>query len=290
MIFIFLSIIFNAYIGSIFKHFPTWKVDAKVAVVINYWVCVFTGMLFLQTIPFSINNIQADWFLFSILLGAMFFTLFNIIAISSLKIGITLTQAAGKMSLAIPVLFSLYLYKEDVNLPKVLGVILALVAVYFITQPKTSEGQKVEKTLWLLPVLFFGSGIIDTILKFVETSFIKENETLHHFIIHIFAAAAVIGAAYLSYLFSQKKVRINRASIIAGIMLGVPNYFSIYFIIRALQFKDLNSSSIFPINNIGVLVLVTLYGFFIFKERLSTKNKIGLTLALLSILLLIFGG
>lgn len=289
MIFILIAILFNAYIGIIFKHFGKARVNSQVAIVVNYWICVGTGFFVSQSNPVTLQNLQSPWFSWSVLIGLLLITIFNVMSLSSIRIGVTLTQAANKMSLAIPVLFSLYLYQEQLNMFKALGICCALVGVYLVTyQEQKDKGAK--KDWWLLPALFLGSGAIDTITKYVEINYIKSNLLLNQYLIFCFGAAAIIGSIYLVYQITNNKLRINKRSILAGIILGIPNYFSIYFLIKALQYKDLTSSAIIPINNIGILIVVTLYGFLIFKERLGLKNKIGLGLALASIILLLSAG
>jgi multidrug transporter EmrE-like cation transporter len=83
--------------------------------------------------------------------------------------------------------------------------------------------------------------------------------------------------------------KFNIRNVIAGICLGVPNYFSIYFLVKALQSPAMSSSATIPINNIGVLLVVSLFGIMVFKEKLSKKNYMGLGLTLLAIFLIYLG-
>ncbi len=288
MIFIVLSIVFNAYVGIIFKYFGKWKIDAQIAIVVNYMVCILVGSLIIGSIPFSNSTFSSDWFPWSLLIGFLLILMFNVMSLGSVRIGVTLTQAANKMSLAIPVFFSIYLYHENINFVKIIGLASALIGVYFITLPSSHKGAR-KNNWWLLPLMFIGSGTIDAITKYIETQFIQDNQSLNYYLIHSFGAAAFLGTIFLVVQFVRRKIELNIRSVVAGIILGVPNYFSIYFLIKSLQYNELSSSAIIPINNIGILVLVTLYGFLIFNERLSRKNKIGLGLALLSILLLLSG-
>lgn len=71
----------------------------------------------------------------------------------------------------------------------------------------------------------------------------------------------------------------------AGIVLGIPNYYSIFFLIKALQNKNFESSELFTFNNVGVVILSTVVGVVLFKERLSKKNLIGVALAIIGIVL-----
>ena len=77
-------------------------------------------------------------------------------------------------------------------------------------------------------------------------------------------------------------------SIQAGILLGVPNYFSIYFLLKAIGSYSESSALVFGLNNIGIVILSTLLSMLIFKETLSRGNKIGIAMALLSIVLIAY--
>jgi uncharacterized membrane protein len=70
--------------------------------------------------------------------------------------------------------------------------------------------------------------------------------------------------------------------------LGVFNYYSIYYLLKALRSDSLNSSTIFTINNVAIVMLTTLVGILFFKEKLIHKNWIGIGLAIISIILVAF--
>ena len=83
----------------------------------------------------------------------------------------------------------------------------------------------------------------------------------------------------------KKPIKTNFRNVIGGIVLGVPNYFSIYFLLRALQNETLDSASIFTLNNVAIVMFSTLLGILIFKEKISAKNWGGIALAVVSIML-----
>lgn len=72
---------------------------------------------------------------------------------------------------------------------------------------------------------------------------------------------------------------------LGGIALGIPNYFSIFFLLRALQNDRWNSASIFTINNVAIVMFSTVLGIMLFNEKLSLTNWLGIMLAIISILL-----
>jgi len=54
---------------------------------------------------------------------------------------------------------------------------------------------------------------------------------------------------------------------------------------RALQTDNMNSASVFTINNVAIVMFSTLLGILLFKEKVSLKNWGGIVLAVLSIVL-----
>ena len=105
----------------------------------------------------------------------------------------------------------------------------------------------------------------------------------------IFASAGILGLLSVIIIVIRGKLKLQLKNIVAGICLGVPNYFSIYFLVKALRTGLLDSSGIFTVNNVAIVMLSTLIGILLFTERLQKKNWIGITFAILSILLIALG-
>ena len=202
---------------------------------------------------------------------------------TSQKIGVSVASVATKMSLVIPVIFGLLIYKEHLGPYKILGILLALAAVYFASIKE--NGISIQKSAFVLPALVFvGSGLIDTSLKYLEETYVAQSE-FPLFSANVFAAAAAVGFVFILLRSLKKPLHINFRNILGGILLGVPNFFSIYFLLRALQTEGLNSASIFTINNVAIVMFSTLLGIVLFKEKISIKNWGGIALAIISIFL-----
>ena len=101
----------------------------------------------------------------------------------------------------------------------------------------------------------------------------------------LFGIAAIFALIILLGKAIKKREPFGIRNIIAGIVLGVPNYFSIIFLIKALQTEGFESSTLFTINNVGIVIVSTIIGILLFKEQFSTKNKIGVALAILGIVI-----
>lgn len=282
MIFLLLSILFSTGLFVIFKYFGIYKIDVLKAIFVNYIVAFSMGFFFAERqIPISEIYVQ-PWFSGALFLGALFVSIFFVMAMTAQKNGVSVTSIAGKMSVVVPVFFGIILYNESVTFLKIVGIIMALIAVY-LSSVKEEKSEK-NGTLLLPILLFIGSGTIDTLLKYIQENYVAD-EDVSIFSGSLFGIAGVFAFLILVIKTIKKRASFGYKNIIAGIILGVPNYYSIIFLIKALQNKNFESSTLFTINNVAIVVVSTLVGLFFFKEKFSVKNKVGVAMAILGIIL-----
>ncbi len=287
MFYLVATILLNVIISVLFKLFSKYKIDTLQAIVANYCVCVVTGCLSIGHIPFSGATFHAAWLPWGLVMGCAFISIFNLLAYSTRVEGITTTIIASKLSLVIPVIFSLIVYKEHTTAAKIVGVLLAFPAVYLTTRVE-GDDNKPQSLLW--PVLIFiGGGFLDTITNYVQLHFLATAEVEATYTIFVFAVAASIGVAIVVIMLLLKKIKLQWRNLIAGICVGVPNYFSIYFFIRALHSNFLESSASIPVLNIGILAASALTAIVLFKEHFNAKRIIGISLSVIAILLIALG-
>ncbi len=285
MIFLALSIIASTLIFVIFRLFASYNINTLQAIVVNYFVACSCGVIGYQN-SIELSAIpQYNWFYYTLALGALFIIVFNLMAITTQHSGLSVVSVATKMALVIPIAFGLWYYQEPLGPFKAAGIVLALVAVYLVAVKKDS-GIILQKRNLVFPMLvFLGSGLIDTSLNFLQNDFITDKSLIPLFSSTIFMTAGVIGIMVLVVQKIKGVLVLEFKNIIAGIVLGIPNYFSIYFLVKALRSDLFDSSGIFTINNVGIVIVSTLLGIVFFKEQLSIKNWIGITLAVISIAL-----
>jgi drug/metabolite transporter (DMT)-like permease len=188
------------------------------------------------------------------------------------------------MSVVIPILFSVFYFSEKTSFLKASGLILAVLAV-FLTSYRPIK-KKNSFILIVLPLsIFFGSGITDSIVKYAQTYFVPNGLTLL-FSSVVFLSALVTGLIYM--LLNPKTVSksISIAELIGGTILGIANFCSLYFFIRALNNSKLDSSVIFGLNNLFIVLFSILIGYALFQEKLSKVNFAGIFMAMTSILIL----
>lgn len=280
------SICCSSIIFIVFKLFDTYKADTFQAIIVNYFTALGVGLLIYEQ-PVLVTELpQKSWITGAILLGAFFILIFNLMARTSQVLGVSVASVATKMSLAIPVLAGIILYNEKLSPTQVFGIGLALIAVYYTSLKPRHPGSNRELRALILPVLvFLGSGIIDTSIKYLQETHIPRVE-YPLFSAVVFGFAGSTGILLLIFKKSSSGGGFKTVTILGGIALGIPNFFSIYFLLRALDFDGLNSASIFTLNNVAIVMLTTLAGIVFFKEKLSIKNWIGVTFAVISILLI----
>jgi len=289
LIYLLFSILAATMIFVIFKLFSRYKINTLHAIVVNYIVACFVGFIAFDGIIIAAEIPHFSWFYYTLGLGILFIVVFNLIALTTQRSGLSVVAVATKMSLAIPIVFGLLYYKEHLGIFNGLGILLALMAVY-LTSVKNSKGLMVQKKNLVLPLLvFLGGGIIDTSIKFLEESFVAEND-VPLFSATIFGSAACVGILVLVFQIINGKFKFQFKDILGGILLGVPNYFSIFFLVKALRSGILESSGIFTVNNVGVVLISTMAGILLFKEKLLPKNWLGIILAVLSIFFVALAG
>lgn len=285
MIFLLLSILSSSVIFVVFKLYNRFGINTLQAIIFNYFFAFSAGLL-VNAQPLDLQRIPSEaWFPGTIILGFMFIAVFYLAALTTQRSGLSVVSVATKMSVAIPVLFGIFLYNESTGWLKISGIVLALIAVY-LTSIKKKEGITIRKRNLIFPLLvFFGSGIIDTTIKFLEASYVSE-EDVALFTSVIFGIAGCIGIFILVIQGLRNNLNLSFKNVLGGIALGIPNFGSIYFLVLALRTNGMESSTVFPINNVAIVMISTLLGILLFKEKMLAKNWIGIGVAIVSIILI----
>ncbi len=284
MIYILLSILSSTGILILFRYFKKFEIPLYPAIVANYLVAGSLGFIIDSDQIISVLKGYSNWLPYSLSIGFLFITLFNLMGLSSQKAGVGITSVAVKLSMVIPVLGAIYLLNEPVGLVKIMALVLAVASVWLI-QPKRS-GLKDKRAIFLPLILFLGSGLLDLLLNQVESRYLG-TEDLLVFTSVLFGTAGIFGLISLPVFLKKNPVKIGSKVGLAGLGLGLVNFGSIYFLLGALSGKGVPGSVLFPLNNLGIVLLSGLLGWVIFGESLSLRQKIGFALAIIALSLLI---
>lgn len=284
IIYLLLSIVFSTFINLVFKWFSVFKVNKIQAILVNYLVCFSIG--FILSGDFNLLKIiGSDWFKYCIILGSLFVAIFLSMAMTTEKYGVSVNAVSAKMSVIIPVLFAYVYNSERLTIQFVVGILLSLLSIYLITKKKQINIPK--KYIYLPIIVFLGSGTIDTSLKLLELNY-SNDISINTISYSIFLGAFLVGTTFYTIKNQFNFSNWSSRNIISGIILGIPNYFSIYFLLTAIKSFSLKSAFVFGINNIGIVLLSTLLSVIIFKEKLTLINKFGVLISVLSIILIAY--
>jgi drug/metabolite transporter (DMT)-like permease len=292
MIYLLLSIISSTSLFVIFKYINKHGIKNFDVIIINYIVASILGYAISEYNPDFFPLWSTPWFPYAVTIGVLFIIGFVLIAKSSQKVGIAITTVASKMSVIIPIAFSLWYDPTDhLTLLKGSGITIAIISVFFTIYRKRTIDFN-PKYLYLPAILFIGMGVIDSIIKVAQFKYI-DNGTSTLFSAVLFSIAAIMGLMTNVLQKNNFRTLFQPRTLAWGTLLGLGNYGSIYFLILALNYKmntgeTLDGSVVFGVNNIGIVGLSVLIGLFVFREKLTWLNWMGVVLSVVAIYILTY--
>ena len=279
MIALILSIISSTLIFVIFKLFKKFEINIFQAIVVNYFSSALIGFLLYSDEWNPLVLKETDWMVYSIFIAFLFIILFVLMGKSAQLNGVASTSVAVKMSMAISLLFMIYMYSESLPTLKIAGIVLAFIGVFLVS---SSNQKNIKSAGWMLLLLFLGGGILDFTLNYVLNN-VLESMTPSLFSAFCFFCAGIFGLAFIIAKSIKQSINIEFKNIIAGIILGVPNYFSIYLLLLSYQTTGWEDSTVLAITNVSVVLFSAIIGFIAFKENAGSRKIIGLISAVLAI-------
>lgn len=305
MLFLLLSIGLSVLLLLNFRLFPRYDINTFQAIVFNYPVCFLTGYLLLPADQSFQLDFSQTWTWLALGLGVGFIVTFLLSGVSTQRMGITATSLANNLSLVIPVCFSLFVFKaastkagSGFDTFNYLGLVLAVVAVGLSTYKKeektegdinSTRSSRPRRTgaQILLPVaVFLCYGSTNTVINYMNLRYIPSTDKTIQVTLTMITGAIAAGALMLAVRLIQGKEKIQLRSMIGAITLGIPNFLSFYTLLLALSAFGSNGAFVYPIYNIGVILLAAAVAALFFHERLTVANKFGLALAVLAIVLI----
>ncbi len=292
MLYLILSVICSVILGFLFKLFPRFNVDTFQAIVFNYFTCVICATIHIGNFPIQAESFGKNWMPFALFLGFVFITAFNGAAATVRYFGVTVAQIMQKMSILMTVPFAILWYGESAGGLKIFGVFVALVSIILVNWPQkqidfVEKPVKFSPFLLVIPILtWFLSGILEVVFVKVQHEKMIEFGDVA-FVSTIFGTAGLLGLAYAIFGWATGKLEFSWRNVAAGIVLGIPNYGSMLFILLALN-SGMEGSFFFPVCNVSIILLTTIGAILFFNEKLTRVNQIGIGLAVLAIIFMAY--
>lgn len=278
MLYLVLSILCSVSVGIIFKTARCSIISNTQIIFCNYIIALLLCYLFFEPQP-SVALYTSHWGIYSVLM-LLLPSIFLFLAFSIKHVGIVRTDAAQRLSLFIPILAAWFIFKEDFNTYKIIGLLVGFPALMLILSKKTDKPTRE----WIYPaVVLLGFGTVDTLFKkvalFTETDYSTS-------LFMIFCGALVVTLLVVLYELFFLAKKINMMNIAYGALVGIFNFGNILFYLQAHKEFAKNPSTVFAAMNMGVIVTGSLAGVLIFDEKLSARNYAGIILALVAIVLI----
>ncbi len=276
MINLLLAIASSALVSIVMRTSEKYTKGNHGMLAINYVICVIMaafycgfGNLFpkVEGIGFTLSIGSCTGILY--LVGLL------LVQLNIRKNGVVLTAIFQKLGLIVQVLISIVFFKEQPEIVQIIGIVICLIAVVMINFEK--EQTAINFKLGLILILLV-SGLCDGMSKIHEE--LGNLVLADHFLFYTFGVALILCVL----LIVVKKESFGWKDVGFGILLGVPNYFSASFLLKALN--DLAAVIVFPTYSVATVVVITLTGLLIFKEKLSKKQWIAMGLILVALVLL----
>jgi len=279
MLFLVLSILCSVIVGVIFKITRKYNSNPTQIIAFNYIIalvlCYFTFSPNLTEV-----NANAPWNIY-IAIGVLLPVVFLFLVASIKHTGIVKTDAAQRLSLFIPILAAWFIFKEEFNTYKVIGLVVGFLALLFILRKESDN----TENKWFFPAaVLIGFGIIDILFKQIALYTTLPYPTS---LFVVFCIALCIAILISVYEIGIKNVKLKPKNILFGALVGIFNFGNILFYLKAHKAFAENPSTVFAGMNMGVIVLGSLVGLLFFREKLSKINFIGIFLALISIVFIV---
>ncbi len=291
MIYLILSILLSVGLLVNFRLFPRFGVNTFQAIVFNYPVCFLLGYILMGKEETFALDLSENWTWYCLALGLGFILTFMLSGAATQRIGMTLTSLANNISLVIPVLFSLFVFGSDsMNFGAVsyvglaLGLVAVAIASYKADPGKSDAGFLQSGGLALAVFLLY--GITNTAINYIQIHVIRDSPGAIPVMLVMVLGAVISGLAVYAYRALSGRETFWARNLVAAITLGIPNFLSFYFLILALNHYGSSGAFVYPLYNMGVILVSALVSLLFFREKLSRLNQAGLGLAILAILLI----
>ena len=299
MIFLLLAVISSASIALVLKLFRSPEGNRYGIIIGNYLTCVLLSLIFISHKRAIFSAAPAT--LICGIAGGVLFVAGLVFLQSSIRVnGAALTSAFSKLGVLVPLVLSFAVFGERPTALEIAGIAVALGALILINSPgQDSEASHSDKAIEvhssavsakkavtysfpLLILTFFANGSADSMAKVFESTGDAGEDTIYIF--YVFAVACFISLVLAIIEYRRASHPIKAKELLAGACLGVPNYFSSYFLLNSLE--RLPSFLVYPVFSTGTILMVTLVSTVFFKERPSARQYLAIGLIVLALVLL----
>ena len=207
--------------------------------------------------------------------GILFLASFVLLQINVRRNGVVLSATFMKLGVLVPTLLSVIAFREKPEVQQVIGFLVALLAIVLINFEK-GQGEAGFKIGLIFLLLGGGSG--DAMAKIYDEVGAAQFE--EQFLCFTFASALILCVL----LAIKKQQKLTKTDILFGLLVGIPNYFSARFLLKAVG--EVPAVVAYPTYSVATIVVISLVGMLCFKEKITKRQQVAIGIILVALVLL----
>ncbi len=249
----------------------------------NGLVFVFSALLFAVNIPGTPLGVWLYAAAF-----AVFTVMFQLSYTEALKYGsVSITVMMTNLSMIIPTLFSFFAYGESLSPLRAIGIVLTLLT--FVIGTRFSSNEDKAKKQWLIFAIVAvlangGLGITQKIFGYTPYKDLNKEFVACAYIIATVLTAIVYLVLYAGH--TRKTAEFNRITLLVTALIGV--ILAVFQMVNTYAIATVDGTFLFPAYSGCTLICSTLVGIVLFKDRITRRQMLSLSLSLIATVLMNF--
>lgn len=276
MVFLVLAIGSSALV-SIVMRLSTGKVRHNIGMLAaNYATCLLLAFFYTEGLcPFPASPSLPRTVWLGAVNGFLYLASFVVFQYNVKKNGVVLSSVFMKLGLLVSLAVSILWFRETPTALQAAGFAVSIAAILLINLRPTAAGR--GGGIYLVLLLLLGGGA-DAMSKVFEE--LGDGTHASQFLLYTFAVALLLCIGLLLW----QKQRIGKKELVYGVMIGIPNFFSAKFLLRALA--DVPAVIAYPTYSVATILAVSLVGVLAFCERPSKLQWAAIGAILIALVLL----
>lgn len=263
MLFLILAMLFSAVLALVLKYLDSGSPYGVFFV--NYITCALLAFGALQPRTLYNGDFTPCWL--GGITGLIYLASLSANGYSIHKNGAILSSVFTRLGVLVPILVSVALFGERPTLLQGLGVALAVAAAVVMNGlPRKRETSAPETKVYLVPLVLtlLLNGTADAMSKVFNQLGRRQDDGLFMFYIFLFAGLATL------VLLVREGRPLTKRDLFFGVLAGIPNFLSSRLLLAALA--ELPAFLVYPSYSVGVILVISLASFFLFRERLNRRQ------------------
>lgn len=241
---------------------------------------ITAAVIFVWWIIFAHVPVHIDVLFRGGVIGLLYGTSFFLLMYGLETVGVGKTSIIVNLAQAIPVLASIAIWGERPGWLLIAGICLAAIAIPLIFLPSISANSRRTrgKVVLAMTALYIAQGTAYTIMKSFERLGRPDEKPV--LLAGLFMVAAFLTSTIVVFLNAKADGR----DLFHGVLTGCCNVVSNAALVAALALAA--GTVVFPTVTAGTIIAVTLSSVLIWRERYRPLTLLGLTLAVISVILI----